>query len=62
MASSRISTGMRMRVEVEETAEAVPVEGLEVGLVAQVVVEAEAAVALPTTRQRSLYKGSHRLC
>lgn len=50
-----------MRAEVEERVEAVPVVALEVldpGAVvvpvARVVVEVEAAVALPTTRHRSL--------
>jgi hypothetical protein len=52
---------MRMRAEVEETVEAVPVVGMEaldqgavVGPVGRAVVEVEAAVGLRTTRQRSL--------
>jgi hypothetical protein len=44
---------------VEETAEAVPVVELAAGPVGQVVLEAEAAVALPATRQRSKLKRSH---
>jgi hypothetical protein len=59
--STTHSMSMRMRAEVEETVEAVLVVGMEaldqgavVGPVGRVVVEVEAAVALPTTRQRFL--------
>jgi hypothetical protein len=58
---SALIPGKRMRAEVEERVEAVPVvalgvldPGAVVVPVARVVVEVEAAVALPTTRHRSL--------
>ena len=51
-----------MRAEVAETAEAVPVAGLAVGPVGRVVLEVEAAVALPTTGQRSLGNSRHLSC
>ena len=58
---SALIPGKRMRAEVEERVEAVPVVALEVLApgavvvpVARVVVEVEVAVALPTTRHRSL--------
>jgi hypothetical protein len=54
---------------VEATAEAAPVVGLKVLApgaavvpVGQMVVEAEAAVALTATRQRSLHKYRYRSC
>jgi hypothetical protein len=50
----------RMPAEVEETAGAVPAVGLAVDRGGWVVLEAEAAVALPTTRQSALCNDRHR--
>jgi hypothetical protein len=57
-----VSHSVRMRAEVAETAEAVPGVGLAVGPVGRVVLEVEAAVALPTTGQRSLGNSRHLSC